>query len=68
VRRRKQVWYFYLAMIEQDRVPLSPHELEVRERLTYEQKEQLLAKLDLGRPSRPSPPSRKPAFSCTRTA
>jgi len=47
VRRRKQIWYFDLERIEQGTAPLSPTELEVRERLAYEQKEQLVSKLDL---------------------
>ena len=44
---RKRVRYFDLEKIEQGTEPLSPTELEVRERLAYEQKEQILSKLDL---------------------
>ena len=44
---RKRVRYFDIEKIEQGTEPLSPTELEVRERLAYEQKEQILSKLDL---------------------
>lgn len=44
---RKRLRYFDLEKIEQAHEPLSPTELEVRERLTYEVQEQLVAKLDI---------------------
>ena len=44
---RKRVRFFDLHKIEQGTEPLSPTELEVRERLTHEPHEQLFAKLDL---------------------
>ena len=47
MRRRKRLRFFNLEKIEQGREPLSPTELEVREHLAYEQKEQLVSKLDL---------------------
>jgi len=43
VRRRKRLRFFDLRKIEQGTEPLSPTEQEVRERLAFEQKEQLLS-------------------------
>ena len=47
MRRRKRLRFFDLEKIEQGREPLSPTELEVRERLAHAPQDQLLAKLDL---------------------
>ena len=47
MRRRKRLRYFDLHKIEQGTQPLSPTELEVRERLSHEIKDQLFSKLDL---------------------
>ena len=47
MRQRKRLRYFDLEKIEQGDEPLSPAELEVRERLAHEIQQQLFAKLDL---------------------
>ena len=60
--RRKRVRYFDLRKIEQGAEPLSPTEQEVRERLAYEQKESLLAKLDLEAALQVLTPKQKAAF------
>jgi RNA polymerase sigma factor (sigma-70 family) len=62
VRRRKRLRYFDLHKIEQGTEPLSPTEREVREQLTYEFKEQLLAKLDLEAALQVLTPKQKAAF------
>ncbi len=60
--RRKRVRYFDLRKIEQGTEPLSPTEQEVRERLAFEQKEQLLSKLDLEAALQALTPKQKVAF------
>ena len=62
MRRRKQVWYFDLEKIEQGTEPLSPHELEVRERLTRDLQERLVAKLDLEAALKALTPKQKACF------
>ena len=62
MRRRKRLRFFNLEKIEQGREPLSPTELEVREQLAYEQKEQLLSKLDLATALDTLMPRQKAAF------
>ena len=62
MRRRKRLRFFDLHKIEQGTEPLSPSELEVRDRLAYEQKEQLVSKLDLDAALNALPPRQKAAF------
>ena len=62
MRRRKRLRFFDLRKIEQGTEPLSPTELEVRERLAYEQKEQLVSKLDLEAALQVLTPKQKAAF------
>ena len=60
--RRKRVRYFDLAKIERGTEPLSPTEQEVRDRLAFEQKEQILSKLDLEAALQALTPKQKAAF------
>ncbi len=60
--RRKRVRYFDLRKIEQGTEPLSPSEQEVQERLAFEQKEQILSKLDLETALQALTPKQKAAF------
>ena len=62
MRRRKRVRYFDLRKIEQGAEPLSPTEQEVRDRLAFEQKEQILSKLDLDAALQVLTPKQKAAF------
>ena len=62
MRRRKRLRFFDLEKIEQGREPLSPTELEVREGLAYDLKEQLVSKLDLEAALHTLTPRQKAAF------
>ncbi|MDP3723940.1 MAG: sigma-70 family RNA polymerase sigma factor [Candidatus Omnitrophota bacterium] len=62
MRRRKRLRFFDLKKIEQGTEPLSPTELEVREGLAYELKEQLVSKLDLEAALQTLTPKQKAAF------
>ena len=62
MRRRKRLRYFDLHKIEQGTQPLSPTELEVRERLSHEIKDQLVSKLDLEAALAVLTPKQKAAF------
>lgn len=62
MRRRKRLRYFDLEKIEQGDEPLSPTELEVRERLAREHQEQLFARLDLDAALKTLTPKQRAAF------